>query len=125
VHSPHRIGSLTLLSAARLRLERRLGRITAPTLVAAPADDRLIPVAHAQRYEDLLANGLAVVGSAAAVADRLADLYEKLGGFGQLIGLFAIGPSTHQQVMRSSELFASDVMPALRPLGVTAERTTA
>jgi pimeloyl-ACP methyl ester carboxylesterase len=116
VHSPHRIGSLTLLSAAGLRipehpvtdifllppaklvatlyhdppdapltaspdappdldaviaayreatslarfswvpylsdpkLERRLGRITAPTLVVAPADDRLIPVEHAKRY---------------------------------------------------------------------------
>ena len=32
------------------KLERRLRRITAPTLVAAPSDDRLIPVAHAQRY---------------------------------------------------------------------------
>jgi pimeloyl-ACP methyl ester carboxylesterase len=115
VHSPHRIGSLTLLSAAGLRveghpvpdlflmspsrimetlfhspppmpapdpgaapdidailaayrdatalarfswvpylhdpkLERRLRRITAPTLVAAPDDDRLIPLAHAGRY---------------------------------------------------------------------------
>jgi hypothetical protein len=26
--------------------------------------------------------------------------------------------------MRSAELFAADVMPALRPLGVAAERTT-
>jgi alkanesulfonate monooxygenase SsuD/methylene tetrahydromethanopterin reductase-like flavin-dependent oxidoreductase (luciferase family) len=76
-------------------------------------------------YEELLANGQAVVGSPASVADRLAELYEKLGGFGQLIGLFAIGPSTHEQVMRSAELFAADVMPALRPLGVAAERTTA
>ena len=116
VHSPHRIGSLTLLSAAGLRipehpvadifllppakliatlyhdppaapltaspdappdldaviaayreatslarfcwvpylsdpkLERRLGRITAPALVVAPSDDRLIPVEHARRY---------------------------------------------------------------------------
>jgi pimeloyl-ACP methyl ester carboxylesterase len=32
------------------KLERRLGRITAPTLVVAPADDRLIPVEHAKRY---------------------------------------------------------------------------
>ena len=32
------------------KLERRLRRITAPTLVAAPSDDRLIPVAHARRY---------------------------------------------------------------------------
>ena len=118
VHSPHLIGSLTLLSAAGLRLpddpvadvflmppatlaaalfhdpvpvvaspgaspdldaviaayreatalarfawapflsdpklERRLGRITAPTLVVAPAGDRLIPVAHARRYAALI-----------------------------------------------------------------------
>ena len=118
VHSPHRIGSLTLLSAAGLRipehpvtdlfllpagklvatlfhnpppappplppgaqpdldaiiaayreatslarfcwapymsdpkLERRLGRISAPTLVVAPSDDRLIPVEHAERYAE-------------------------------------------------------------------------
>jgi pimeloyl-ACP methyl ester carboxylesterase len=32
------------------KLERRLHRITAPTLVVAPSDDRLIPVAHARRY---------------------------------------------------------------------------
>jgi len=32
------------------KLERRLRRVTAPTLVVAPSDDRLIPVAHARRY---------------------------------------------------------------------------
>jgi len=32
------------------KLERRLRRVTAPTLVAAPSDDRLIPVEHAKRY---------------------------------------------------------------------------
>ena len=37
------------------KLERRLGRITAPTLVVAPSDDRLIPVAHARRYAALIA----------------------------------------------------------------------
>jgi pimeloyl-ACP methyl ester carboxylesterase len=36
------------------KLERRLHRITAPTLVAAPSDDRLIPVAHARRYASLI-----------------------------------------------------------------------
>jgi len=36
------------------KLERRLGRITAPTLVVAPSDDRLIPVAHARRYAALI-----------------------------------------------------------------------
>jgi alkanesulfonate monooxygenase SsuD/methylene tetrahydromethanopterin reductase-like flavin-dependent oxidoreductase (luciferase family) len=69
-------------------------------------------------YEELLADGQAVVGSPATVAARLRELYAELGGFGQLIGLFAIGPSTHEQVTRSAELFASEVIPALRPLGV-------
>jgi pimeloyl-ACP methyl ester carboxylesterase len=32
------------------KLERRLHRITAPTLVVAPSHDRLIPVEHARRY---------------------------------------------------------------------------
>jgi alkanesulfonate monooxygenase SsuD/methylene tetrahydromethanopterin reductase-like flavin-dependent oxidoreductase (luciferase family) len=70
-------------------------------------------------YEDLLAAGQAVVGSPASVAARLRELYDELGGFGQLIGLFAIGPSTHEQVMRSAELFATEVMPVLRPLGTS------
>jgi alkanesulfonate monooxygenase SsuD/methylene tetrahydromethanopterin reductase-like flavin-dependent oxidoreductase (luciferase family) len=71
-------------------------------------------------YEDLLAGGQVVAGSPDTVASRLRDLYDQLGGFGQLIGLFAIGPSTHEQVTRSAELFASKVIPVLRPLGVAA-----
>jgi alkanesulfonate monooxygenase SsuD/methylene tetrahydromethanopterin reductase-like flavin-dependent oxidoreductase (luciferase family) len=65
-------------------------------------------------YEELLAGGQAVVGSPATVTRRLRELHSELGGFGQLIGLFAIGPTTHEQVTRSAELFASEVMPALR-----------
>jgi len=34
------------------KLERRLRRVTARTLVVAPDDDRLIPVAHAKRYSE-------------------------------------------------------------------------
>lgn len=34
------------------KLERRLRRITAPTLVVAPSDDRVIPAEHAQRYAE-------------------------------------------------------------------------
>jgi pimeloyl-ACP methyl ester carboxylesterase len=36
------------------KLERRLHRIKAPTLVVAPSDDRLIPIAHARRYAALI-----------------------------------------------------------------------
>jgi pimeloyl-ACP methyl ester carboxylesterase len=32
------------------KLERRLRRVTAPTLVVAPSDDRVIPAEHARRY---------------------------------------------------------------------------
>jgi alkanesulfonate monooxygenase SsuD/methylene tetrahydromethanopterin reductase-like flavin-dependent oxidoreductase (luciferase family) len=71
-------------------------------------------------YVDLLADGQALVGSPDTVARRLHELYSELGGFGQLIGLFAIGPTTHEQVTRSAELFASEVIPVLRPLGVAA-----
>jgi pimeloyl-ACP methyl ester carboxylesterase len=36
------------------KLERRLHRITAPTLVVAPSDDRVVPVEHARRYAELI-----------------------------------------------------------------------
>jgi alkanesulfonate monooxygenase SsuD/methylene tetrahydromethanopterin reductase-like flavin-dependent oxidoreductase (luciferase family) len=75
-------------------------------------------------YEDLLAQGQAVVGSPSSVAKRLGELYDDLGGFGQIIGLFAIGPSTPEQVRRSTELFATEVIPVLRPLGTADEATT-
>ncbi|HEU5161163.1 MAG TPA: alpha/beta fold hydrolase [Streptosporangiaceae bacterium] len=38
------------------KLERRLRRITVPTLVAWPADDKLIPIAHGHRYAELIPN---------------------------------------------------------------------
>jgi alkanesulfonate monooxygenase SsuD/methylene tetrahydromethanopterin reductase-like flavin-dependent oxidoreductase (luciferase family) len=68
-------------------------------------------------YEELLAEGYVVVGSPDTVTARLGELHDELG-FGQLIGLFAIGDISHERMTRSMELFASDVMPVLRPLGV-------
>jgi alkanesulfonate monooxygenase SsuD/methylene tetrahydromethanopterin reductase-like flavin-dependent oxidoreductase (luciferase family) len=64
-------------------------------------------------YEDLLSGGYAVVGGPASVTARLRELRDELG-FGQLIGLFAIGGLTHEQTVRSMELFSTEVMPALR-----------
>src|SRR5262249_48580465 len=37
------------------KLARRLHRVDARTLVACPADDRLIPTAHGRRYAELIA----------------------------------------------------------------------
>jgi len=36
------------------KLERRLRRITAPTLVAWSSDDKLVPIAHGHRYTELI-----------------------------------------------------------------------
>ena len=71
-------------------------------------------------YDDLLAEGYAVVGSPDTVTRRLHQMHDELGGYGQLIGLFAIGVATHEQVTRSTDLFAAEVMPALRALPVPA-----
>jgi alkanesulfonate monooxygenase SsuD/methylene tetrahydromethanopterin reductase-like flavin-dependent oxidoreductase (luciferase family) len=68
-------------------------------------------------YEELLNHGYAVVGSPDTVKARLRELQEELG-FGQLIGLFGLGDITPERSRRSTELFASEVMPAIRPLGV-------
>jgi alkanesulfonate monooxygenase SsuD/methylene tetrahydromethanopterin reductase-like flavin-dependent oxidoreductase (luciferase family) len=68
-------------------------------------------------YEELLNDGYAVVGSPDTVKARLRELQEELG-FGQLIGLFGLGDITPERSRRSTELFTSEVMPALRPLGV-------
>jgi len=69
-------------------------------------------------YEELLTHGYAVVGSPDTVVNRLGELQNTLG-FGQLIGLFAIGGMSHAQVVASTELFAAEVMPALKALGTT------
>ncbi|HWT91360.1 MAG TPA: alpha/beta hydrolase [Solirubrobacteraceae bacterium] len=37
-----------------VRLDRRLGRLQTPTLVLHPADDNYIPVAHSERYAELI-----------------------------------------------------------------------
>lgn len=71
-----------------------------------------------QSYEDLLDEGYVVVGSPETVRTRLREMHDELG-FGQLIGLFALGDMPHERTLASMELFASRVMPDLRPLGVT------
>jgi alkanesulfonate monooxygenase SsuD/methylene tetrahydromethanopterin reductase-like flavin-dependent oxidoreductase (luciferase family) len=69
-------------------------------------------------YEELLTHGYAVVGSPDTVANRLGALQSELG-FGQIIGLFAIGGMSHEQTVTSTELFAAEVIPALKALGTT------
>lgn len=70
-------------------------------------------------YEELLAEGYAVVGSPETVTKRFAELHDELG-FGQLITLMSIGDITPERTIHSMDLFASEVMPSLRKLGSAA-----
>jgi pimeloyl-ACP methyl ester carboxylesterase len=66
------------------KLERRLGRITAPTLVLAPSDERLIPVEHAKRYAERIPNA-----TFAEVPDCGHAMYfERPAEFAELVAVF-------------------------------------
>lgn len=67
-------------------------------------------------YEELVEKKYVVIGSPDSVANQLGELQGELG-FGQIIGLFALGDMPHERVVSSMELFASHVIPALRNLG--------
>jgi alkanesulfonate monooxygenase SsuD/methylene tetrahydromethanopterin reductase-like flavin-dependent oxidoreductase (luciferase family) len=83
-----------------------------------------MPAFSEMSSQDLLAGGHVGAGSPETVTAQLRELQEELG-FGQLIGLFAIGDIPHERTVRSMELFAAEVMPALRPLGVAAAAAAA
>src|SRR5262249_27401032 len=66
------------------KLERRLGRITAPALVVAPSDDRLIPRGHAKRYAERIGGA-----SYAEVADCGHAMYfERPAEFASVVATF-------------------------------------
>jgi alkanesulfonate monooxygenase SsuD/methylene tetrahydromethanopterin reductase-like flavin-dependent oxidoreductase (luciferase family) len=69
-------------------------------------------------YSELVSEGYVVVGSPDTVTNRLGQLQDQLG-FGQLIGLFAIGDMPHERVISNLDLFVSGVMPVIRSLGVS------
>jgi pimeloyl-ACP methyl ester carboxylesterase len=69
---------------ANPKLERRLHRITARTLVVWPSEDRLIPIAHGHRYAELIpdARFAVVPGSGHAMYfERPAEFAEITAGF--------------------------------------------
>ena len=56
---------------------------------------------------------MAVVGSPDTVGERFEALVDELG-FGQIIALMGVGDMPHYRTVKSMELFATQVMPALR-----------
>ncbi|WP_113704645.1 LLM class flavin-dependent oxidoreductase [Nonomuraea lactucae] len=69
------------------------------------------------RFEDLQAAGVVVVGSPATVRDQLVAQAEEIG-CGNIFNWFSFGALTSEQTLRSVELYARDVAPALRSLAV-------
>jgi alkanesulfonate monooxygenase SsuD/methylene tetrahydromethanopterin reductase-like flavin-dependent oxidoreductase (luciferase family) len=79
---------------------------------------RYVRRGNAERYadrkgfEDELARGRIVVGSPGTVRERLGD-YLNRSGANYILGCFTFGSLTLPQILRSVELFASEVVPAL------------
>jgi alkanesulfonate monooxygenase SsuD/methylene tetrahydromethanopterin reductase-like flavin-dependent oxidoreductase (luciferase family) len=93
---------------------------------AMPPDVSLLPDSYAyhreafrqleqppESFQDLIDAGLVVCGSPATVREQVLDQLRQTG-VRQLSLWFAFGNLTHEQVMRSQELFARDVLPAVR-----------
>jgi alkanesulfonate monooxygenase SsuD/methylene tetrahydromethanopterin reductase-like flavin-dependent oxidoreductase (luciferase family) len=69
-------------------------------------------------YEEMQDLGYIVFGSVDTVRQRLLE-YQKRLGFGKLVTLLQFGSLPADLTRRNMELFAREIMPALRPLGVS------
>jgi len=75
-------------------------------------------VGAAMTYEDILNNGILIAGSPKTVTRQLTEQIEETGA-GHFLCWMNFGDLSQQQVLRSEELFATQVMPKLRELGQT------
>ena len=68
-------------------------------------------------FEEFQEKGEIVVGTPEYVVEELERQYEAVGGFGRINGLFQFGSLPDEKVRRSLELYADEVLPAVRKLG--------
>jgi len=68
-------------------------------------------------WEEIQKAGFVVVGSPATVRDRLREI-ALATGLGTLVPNFSVGNVPHHLTRKSMQLFATEVMPALRDLNV-------
>jgi alkanesulfonate monooxygenase SsuD/methylene tetrahydromethanopterin reductase-like flavin-dependent oxidoreductase (luciferase family) len=69
--------------------------------------------ANRQDFQQELEHGRILVGSPATVRERLRAMLDQSGA-NYVLGCFSFGSLTQEQILRSVELFATDVIPALR-----------
>ncbi len=70
-------------------------------------------------WEEIQNEGFVIVGSPATVRDRVKAIAERTG-LGTLLPNFSVGNLPHSVTRKSMELFAREVMPALREVNVDA-----
>jgi alkanesulfonate monooxygenase SsuD/methylene tetrahydromethanopterin reductase-like flavin-dependent oxidoreductase (luciferase family) len=70
-------------------------------------------------WEEIQKEGFVIVGSPATVRDRLKEIAERTG-LGTLLPNFSVGNQPHELTRKSMELFAWEVMPALRDVNADA-----
>jgi alkanesulfonate monooxygenase SsuD/methylene tetrahydromethanopterin reductase-like flavin-dependent oxidoreductase (luciferase family) len=67
-------------------------------------------------FEELVEQGLVIVGGPESVRNRIEEFREELG-FGQMMVLLAIGDMSPELTRRNTEIFASEVIPHFREAG--------
>jgi alkanesulfonate monooxygenase SsuD/methylene tetrahydromethanopterin reductase-like flavin-dependent oxidoreductase (luciferase family) len=71
-----------------------------------------LPIVGPRTYDELAELGLTIIGSPETVAQRLLEQVQALD-LETFVGVFAFGRLTHEQTLRSLDLFAQEVMPVL------------
>ena len=71
-----------------------------------------LPIVGPRTYDELSELGLTIIGSPETVAQCLLEQAQVLN-LETFVGVFAFGRLTHEQAMRSLDLFAHEVMPVL------------
>jgi alkanesulfonate monooxygenase SsuD/methylene tetrahydromethanopterin reductase-like flavin-dependent oxidoreductase (luciferase family) len=61
--------------------------------------------------------GVIIAGTPDQVVKQIETLYERVGGFGQLLMMMQAGFLSHERTMRSIKLFSEEVYPRIRHLG--------
>jgi alkanesulfonate monooxygenase SsuD/methylene tetrahydromethanopterin reductase-like flavin-dependent oxidoreductase (luciferase family) len=69
--------------------------------------------------ETVIDNGMFVCGSPSTVVELMQRRYAEMG-FGNLVGMLQFGTLPRELTEKNLRLFAAEVMPKLRPLGLTA-----
>jgi alkanesulfonate monooxygenase SsuD/methylene tetrahydromethanopterin reductase-like flavin-dependent oxidoreductase (luciferase family) len=75
-------------------------------------------------FEELVEQGLVIVGGPESVRNRIEEFREELG-FGQMMVLLAIGDMSAELTRRNTEIFASEVIPHFRKAAAPRPETPA